>query len=56
MNKQELFNQINELYQAFVEGHNGTTRRSQVEARKSLQGIKKLITDYKKASTAEQKA
>ena len=55
MNKQELFEQIDELYQSFVAGHNGTTKKSQAQARKQIGEIKKLITDYKKASTAESK-
>tara|TARA_X000001316_G_C922409_1_gene37735 strand:- start:6663 stop:6830 length:168 start_codon:yes stop_codon:yes gene_type:complete len=55
MNKQELFEQINSLYETFVEEHNGTTKASQQRARKSIGEIKKLITDYRKASVAESK-
>ena len=55
MNKQELFEQINSLYETFVEEHNGTTKASQQRARKSIVEIKKLITDYRKASVAESK-
>lgn len=55
MNKQELFEQIDELYQSFVASHNGTTKKSQAGARKSIGEVKKLITDYRKASTAESK-
>jgi len=55
MNKQELFEQIDELYQSFVASHNGTTKKSQAQARKSIVEVKKLITDYRKASTAESK-
>lgn len=55
MNKQELFERIDELYQDFVANHNGTTKKSQANARKAIGEIKKLITDYKKASTAESK-
>ncbi len=55
MNKQELFEQIDELYQSFVANHNGTTKKSQANARKAIGEVKKLITDYKKASTAESK-
>tara|TARA_E500000318_G_scaffold111992_2_gene133190 strand:- start:4462 stop:4629 length:168 start_codon:yes stop_codon:yes gene_type:complete len=55
MEKQEIFNQINELYESFVENHNGTTKASQQRARKSIGEIKKLITSYRKASVAESK-
>jgi hypothetical protein len=55
MNKQELFEQIDELYQSFVTAHNGTTKKSQAQARKAIGEVKKLITDYRKASTAESK-
>ena len=55
MNKQELFEQIDGLYQSFVTAHNGTTKKSQAQARKQIGKVKKLITDYRKASTAESK-
>jgi hypothetical protein len=55
MNKQELFEKIDELYQSFVASHNGTTKKSQAGARKAIGEVKKLITDYRKASTAESK-
>jgi hypothetical protein len=55
MSKQELFEQIDKLYQSFVQEHNGTTKASQSRARKAIGEIKKLITDYRKASVAESK-
>lgn len=55
MNKQELFEQIKSLYETFVEEHNGTTKASQQRARKAIGEVKKLITDYRKASVAESK-
>ena len=55
MNKQELFEAIETQYQSFVQSHNGTTKKSQATARKSIGEVKKLITDYRKASTAESK-
>ncbi len=55
MNKQELFEQIDELYTSFKNNHNGTTKKSQTEARKAIGEIKKLITEYRQASTAESK-
>jgi hypothetical protein len=51
--KQEIFDKINEHYQSFVENHNGSTKVSQTRARKAIGEVKKLITDYKKASMAE---
>ena len=53
--KQELFIQIDSLYQAFVGEHNGTTKASQQRARKNIGEIKKLITEYRKASVEESK-
>jgi len=55
MNKQELFEQIDQLYQDFVIQHNGTTKKSQANARKQIGEVKKLITNYRQASTAESK-
>jgi hypothetical protein len=56
MNKQELFEKIDGLYQEFVAQHNGTTKKSQANARKAIGEVKKLITEYRKASTEESKA
>lgn len=53
--KQELFEQIDSLYQEFVAEHNGTTKASQQRARKAIGGIKKLVTEYRKASIEESK-
>lgn len=55
MNKQELFEKINGLYEEFVLQHNGTTKKSQANARKAIGEVKKLITEYRKASTEESK-
>lgn len=55
MNKQELFEKIDGLYQEFVLQHNGTTKKSQANARKAIGEVKKLITEYRKASTEESK-
>jgi hypothetical protein len=55
MNKQEIFEQINGLYEEFVLQHNGTTKKSQANARKAIGEIKKLVTEYRKASVAESK-
>ena len=55
MDKQELFEKIDGLYQEFVAEHNGTTKKSQANARKAIGEVKKLITEYRQASVAEQK-
>ena len=55
MNKQELFEKIDGLYEEFVAQHNGTTKKSQANARKAIGEVKKLITEYRKASTEEGK-
>lgn len=55
MSKQEIFETIDTLYQNFVQEHNGTTKASQQRARKAIGEIKKLVTDYRKASVAESK-
>lgn len=54
--KQELFTQMEILFAEFVQQHNGTTKKSQANARKAIGEVKKLITDYRKASTEEGKA
>lgn len=53
--KQELFDQIDSLYEVFKAEHVGTTKASQSRARKNIGEIKKLITDYRKASVEETK-
>lgn len=56
MNKQEHFEKIAEHWVEFEKQHAGTTQKSQLLARKELSAIKKLISGYNKASTAEAKA
>jgi hypothetical protein len=55
MNTHELFQQIDELYTQFKEGHNGNFKASKARARKALGDLKKLVTEYRKASVAESK-
>lgn len=50
MNKQELFEQMQALWETFDAEHNGKTKASQGRARKAIGDLKKLITDYRKAS------
>ena len=56
MNTQELFNEIETLYETFKAEHEGTSKAAHGRARKALGGIKKLVTEYRKASVAEDKA
>ena len=54
--KQELYEQINELFTKFTEGHNSKFKKGAGDARKALGAIKKLVTAYNKASVEEGKA
>ena len=51
----ELLEQIKELYLQFETEHNGTSKASKSRARKAIGEIKKLVTDYRKASVEENK-
>jgi hypothetical protein len=51
----ELYEQIKELYTQFEVEHNGTSKAAKSRARKSIGEIKKLVTDYRKASVEENK-
>ena len=55
MNKQELFEQIVSHFETFENEHNGTTKASQRRARAAIGEVKKLVTDYRKASVTESK-
>ena len=55
MNTQELFEQIENLYADFRDGHEGTSKAAHGRARKALGELKKLVTEYRKASVAEDK-
>ena len=54
--KQELYEQINELFTKFTEGHNSKFKKGAGDARKALGSIKKLITPYNRESIASGKA
>jgi len=47
---------MSELWNNFQECHNGTTKKSQQQARKAIGELKKLVTDYRKCSVQEEKA
>ena len=51
----EIFEQIKELYTQFESEHNGTSKAAISIARKAIGEIKKLVTDYRKASVEENK-
>ena len=55
MNTQELFDKIDALYETFKAEHAGKSKAAHGRARKALGEIKKLVTEYRKASTAEDK-
>lgn len=55
MNSQELFEQIKDLFIQFEEGHSATTKSGKGKARKAIGEIKKLVTEYRKASVSENK-
>ncbi|NQY54625.1 MAG: hypothetical protein HRT42_13755 [Campylobacteraceae bacterium] len=55
MNKEELFKQMQELWTTFETEHNGSTKTSAAKARKAAGELKKLVTDYRKASVAADK-
>jgi|TARA_B110000858_G_scaffold186394_1_gene229545 hypothetical protein len=55
MTKQEIFESIEANFNILATENSGTTKTSQAKARKAAQAIKRVITDYKKASVAESK-
>ena len=52
---QDIFNKMEVLYESFKAEHAGTSKAAHGRARKALGGIKKLISEYRKASVAEDK-
>ncbi len=52
---QELKVQSHALYHSFIILHSCTAKAGHGRARKALGGIKKLISEYRKASVAEDK-
>lgn len=52
---QELFEQMVTLFESFEADHNGTSKASKTRARKHIGELKKLVTDYRKASVEENK-
>lgn len=50
--KDRIFNEMQELWDLFVEEHNKTTAVASRKARGYISDLKKMVTDYRKASTA----
>jgi len=55
MTSQELFDKIAEHFETLASEHAKPTKAAHGRARKAAGEIKKLITEYRKASTAEDK-
>ena len=55
MSKEEIYEQLKQLWAEFEANHNATTKVSDSRARKALGEIKKLVTPYRAASTEESK-
>ncbi len=55
MNTEELFEQMKDLFTQFEEGHHATTKSGKAKARKAIGEVKKLVTEYRKASVSENK-
>ena len=55
----EIYNEINDLFEDFQENHrkfaDKGNKAAATRARKSIGEIKKLVTDYRKASVLESK-
>jgi hypothetical protein len=53
--KEELFEQMKQLWEQFEVEHNKPTKVSQKNARTMIGDLKKLVTDYRAASVEETK-
>lgn len=54
-NSQELFEQMKDLFTQFETEHEGSTKAAKSRARKAIGELKKLVTEYRKASVEESK-
>lgn len=55
MTKNEIYQELEQLWTTFATEHAGTKKVNGGRARKALGEMKKLITPYRQASTAEGK-
>ena len=57
--RDELYTQLNELWEEFQENHRSNSEKGNKaaggRARKAIGEIKKLVTEYRKASVSESK-
>ena len=57
--KNELYSQLNELWEQFQENHRAHSEKGNKaagsRARKAIGEVKKLVTEYRKASVSESK-
>lgn len=56
MNSQELFEQMQGLWEEFSTEHSKASKAAHGRARKAAGELKKLVTEYRKASVSEDKA
>jgi ABC-type Na+ efflux pump permease subunit len=56
MTKQELYEEMKQLFQEFDRAHNSSKKKDAAAARKAAGALKKLVTPYNQASVAEAKA
>jgi hypothetical protein len=56
MTTQELFEQMQGLWNEFSTEHSKASKAAHGRARKAVSDLKKLVTEYRKASVAEDKA
>ena len=56
MTTQELFEQMQGLWNEFSTEHSKASKAAHGRARKAVGELKKLVTEYRKASVAEDKA
>lgn len=55
MTSQELFEQMTAIFETFTAEHTKGNKASKARARKAIGELKKLVTPYRAASTAEAK-
>ena len=56
MTTQELFEQMQGLWNEFSDEYSKASKAAHGRARKTVGDLKKLVTEYRKASVAEDKA
>jgi hypothetical protein len=54
-NTEETFNEMEKMWEDFKTNHHSDTKISNKRARKNIGELKKVITEYRKASVQEEK-